>query len=227
MKSKILTSAARVFSLLLLVAGGCAFAQEFRQTHFSGLINDYSPLSTSVKGSPWEMHGQWSMDLHPEWGTADFLADMTMSGFGTTSSGAVDPTHPLVNPHTHHIRLTNAKITWDMTGCPTYMPPATTTGFQLNGTVTMLTGNGSIAPFETDPPSSTLQVCVTGGTRSSTRFRTRILPWCSEAPRPHILGLKLSMASCANRWLSSGGIGDRDPTRMMAATLDYFSAAEL
>jgi hypothetical protein len=43
------------------------------------------------------------------------------------------------------------------------MPPATITGFQLNGTVSLLTGNGSIAPFETDPPSSTLQVCVTGG----------------------------------------------------------------
>jgi hypothetical protein len=43
------------------------------------------------------------------------------------------------------------------------MPPATTTGFQVNGTVSLLTGNGSIAPFETDPPSSTLQVCVSGG----------------------------------------------------------------
>jgi hypothetical protein len=163
MKTKMLTSQVLVFSLLLLVAGGRAFAQEFRPTHFSGLINDYSPLNTSVKGSPWEMHGQWSMDVHPEWGTADFLADMTMSGFGTTASGAVDPAHPLVNPHTHHIKLTNAKITWDITGCPAYLPPATTTGFQLNGTVSLLTGNGSIAPFETDPPSSTLQVCVTGG----------------------------------------------------------------
>jgi hypothetical protein len=163
MKSKMLTSAAPVLSLLLLVAGGRALAQELRPVHFSGLINDYSPLSTSVKGSPWEMHGQWSMDLHPEWGTADFLADMTMSGYGRTTSGAVDPTQPLVNPHTHHIRLTNVRITWDMTGCPTYLPPATKMGFQLNGTVSLLTGNGSIAPFETDPPSSTLQVCVTGG----------------------------------------------------------------
>jgi hypothetical protein len=50
-----------------------------------------------------------------------------------------------------------------MTGCPAYLPPATTTGFQVNGTVALLTGNGSIAPFGTDPPSSTLQVCVTGG----------------------------------------------------------------
>jgi hypothetical protein len=158
-----LTSAVRVFSQLLLVAGSCALAQELRPVHFSGLINDYSPLNTSVKGSPWDMRGQWSMDLHPEWGTADFSADMTMSGYGTTTSGAVDPTQPLVNPHTHHIRLTNAKITWDMTDCPAYLPPATTTGFQLNGTVSLLTGNGSIAPFETDPPTSTLQVCVTGG----------------------------------------------------------------
>jgi hypothetical protein len=163
MKSKTLTSAVRMASLLLLVSATCAVSEERRPVHFSGLINDYSPLNSTVKGSPWEMHGQWSMDLRPEWGTADFSADMTMSGYGKTDAGAVDPTQPLVNPHTHHIRLTNVRITWDMTGCPTYMPPATTTGFQINGTVSLLTGNGSIAPFETDPPSSTLQVCVTGG----------------------------------------------------------------
>ena len=34
----------------------------------------------------------------------------------------------------------------------------------MNGTVSLMTGNGSNAPFETTPPSSTLQVCVTGGT---------------------------------------------------------------
>jgi hypothetical protein len=50
-----------------------------------------------------------------------------------------------------------------MTGCPTYLTPVPTTGFQLDHTVSLLTGNGSIAPFETNPPSSTLQVCVTGG----------------------------------------------------------------
>src|SRR5271155_4541786 len=110
MQSKTLSSAARVLSLLLLVAGTCALAQNRQPVHFSGLINDYSPLSTSVKGSPWEMHGQWSMDLHPESGNADFAADMTMSGYGRTMAGAVDPTQPLVNPHTHHIRLTNVRI---------------------------------------------------------------------------------------------------------------------
>jgi hypothetical protein len=162
MKSKTLTSAVRVFSLLLLVPAAHVFAQESKPLHFSGLINDYSPLSGTVKGSPWEMHGQWSMDVDAIRGRADFSADMTMSGYGRTSTGAVDPTQPLVNPHTHHIRLRNTKISWDMTGCPAYAPPATLTGFQLNDTVKLMTGNGSIAPFETDPPSSTLQVCVTG-----------------------------------------------------------------
>ena len=105
-------------------------------------------------------------------GTADFSADMTMSGYGKTAAGAVDPTQPLVNPHTHHIRLTNVKITWNMIGCPAYPTPAQM-GFQLNGTVSLLTGNGSIGPFETNPPSSTLQVCVSGGTMSRTRSRIR------------------------------------------------------
>jgi hypothetical protein len=163
MTSKTLTSAVRALSLLLLASATCALAQERRPLHLTGLINDYSPTSANVKGSPWEMHGQWSLDLNPARGTADFAADMTMSGYGRTAAGAVDPTQPLVNPHTHHIRLTNVRITWDMVGCPAYLPPATVTGFQLNGTVSLLTGNGSIAPFETTPPSSTLQVCVTGG----------------------------------------------------------------
>ncbi len=52
MKSKTQTSAVRVLSLILLVSATCALAQERRSVHFSGLINDYSPLSASVKGSP-------------------------------------------------------------------------------------------------------------------------------------------------------------------------------
>jgi len=81
-----------------LVSNAGALAQGRRTVHLSGLINDYSPLSPTVKGSPWEMHGQWSLDIHPERGTADFSADMTMSGFGKTPSGAVDPTQPFKTP---------------------------------------------------------------------------------------------------------------------------------
>jgi hypothetical protein len=170
MKRKKITSAVQVLSLLLTVAGGSALAGERKTAHYSGLINDYSPLSATVKGSPWDMHGQWSMDIDPNWEVADFAADMTMSGYGTTDTGAVDPTHPLVNPHTHHIQLTNMKIIWNIAGCPAYLPPVTTSGFQIMGTVSLMTGNGSLAPFETNPPSSTLQVCVSGAGASAGKF---------------------------------------------------------
>jgi hypothetical protein len=164
MKRKNLASAIRLLSLLLLVSATCALAQDRRTVHLGGLFNDYVPLNPNISGSPYEMHGQWSMDLHLNWGTADFSADMTMSGFGRTPApaNAVDPTQPLVNPHTHHIRLTNVRIIWNMTGCPPYATP-TQQGFQVFGTVSLLTGNGSNGSFETKPPSSTLQVCVTGG----------------------------------------------------------------
>lgn len=168
MKRNILTSAVGVLSLLLLVSSTCVLAQDFgwarRPTHFSGLINDYSPAN--VKGGPWEMHGQWTLDLKPEWRdewvtVADFSADMTMSDYGTTA-GLPDATKGGQSPHTHHIKLTNRIVTGNMDGCPT-VNPATLTGFQINGIVSLITGNGSNAPFESGAPSSTLQVCISGG----------------------------------------------------------------
>jgi hypothetical protein len=164
MKRKTLTSAARVLSLLVLVSATCALAQEHKPIQFSGIFNDYTPQSPAVKGSPWEMHGQWSMDIHRETGNADFYADMTMSGYGTNSTGALDGTMGGQGAHTHHIRLTNARITWDMFGCPVYASPVPTMGFQVNGTVSLVTGNGQVPTFDpTTPPISTLQVCVSGG----------------------------------------------------------------
>lgn len=164
MKSKILASALRFLSLLLLVSGTAALAQDGGLVHFSGLINDYSP--STVKGGPWEMHGQWTMDVHEEWRgewvvAADFSADMTMSDYGTTA-GAADATKGGMSPHTHHIKLTGVTVTPNMNGCPT-VSPATTKGFQISGPVSLITGNGSNATFETGPVVSTLQVCITGG----------------------------------------------------------------
>ena len=146
MKSKTLASAVRAFSLLLLVSGTCALAQDSRPVHLTGLINDYSPLDLSIKGSPYEMHGQWSMDVDAEKGTADFSADMTMSGYGTTA-GVLDATKGGAGAHTHHIALTNVKITWNMTGCPTYSTSPPKIGFQLNGPVSLMTGNGNFRPL--------------------------------------------------------------------------------
>ena len=109
------------------------------------------------------MHGQWSVDLDGQ-GNGDFYADMTMSDYATTN-GLPDGTKGGQNPHTHHIRLTKAAVTGNMSGCPVYLKPATLAGFQLNGTVSLITGNGNSAPFEPAPPApptSQLQVCITG-----------------------------------------------------------------
>ena len=71
MKSKTQILAVRVLSLLLLASATCALAQDRKPVHFSGLFNDYVPLSATISGSPYEMHGQWSLDIHPELGTGD------------------------------------------------------------------------------------------------------------------------------------------------------------
>jgi hypothetical protein len=160
MNRRALHFAVRVFAGLALLAGASAFGQGPLDVHFSGVLNDYSP--STVKGGPWEMHGTWSLDVHGATGAADFSAAMTMSGYGKTATGAVDPTQGGQSAHTHNIQLTNLKIIWNMTGCPGYSP-ATLQGFQIQGTVSQLTGNGSNAAFETNPPSSVLQVCVSGG----------------------------------------------------------------
>jgi len=170
MNGKTLSWAINVLSLLALVSATGALAQNWQPAHFSGLINDYGP--STIKGGPYEIRGSWSLelhrDLHRHWDVADFSATLNMetSDYGITE-GIVDPTQPMTRgAHTHHIKLTNATVTWSMDGCPPFNP-ATTNGFQVNGTVSLMTGNGSNAPFETDPPSSTLQVCVTGGSGDS------------------------------------------------------------
>ncbi len=151
-------------SVLLLLAPAGAQIKEWRQPalQFSGLLNDYTP--STVTNGPYEMRGTWKITLDTFSGTADFSAELNMetSDYGVTT-GVVDPTNPTTRgAHTHHIALTGAKVTWNMTGCPTFSP-ATDQGFQFTGTVDLLTGNGSPAPFETSPPSSVLQICVTGG----------------------------------------------------------------
>lgn len=160
-------------ALTCTLVGANASAEEFRPVHFGGLINDYT--TSTVKGGPYEMHGQWSLDLRPDWSTggtaADFAADMTMANYVTTlvstppdGTGTVAvQTQAGVAPHTHHITMTNVSVTWNMDGCPNYATNPSKGGFQIKSTVRIMTGNGTNAPFETTPPSSMLLVCVTGG----------------------------------------------------------------
>jgi hypothetical protein len=98
-------------------------------------------------------------------GTATFSADVNMetSDYGITSATQVDPTNPATrSPHTHHISMNNATVSYDVSVCPANSPATTGAGLVVSGTATT-TGNGGPASFESKG-ASTLQVCITGGT---------------------------------------------------------------
>jgi len=166
MNSKAFSVAVRVLAILVLALGAGAVAHTQRHTKLRGVLNDYTGV-TGI-GGPWEMHGPWSLDLNVDSGKADFSAVMTMehpdswiaANPGTATSPNVD--NPASrSPHTHHITMTDALVTYDLSVCPPNSPATTSAGFVLTGTVS-ITGNGNPAPFETKG-ASTLQVCITGG----------------------------------------------------------------
>ncbi len=149
------------FGIALTLAAGLAPAQDLRQVHFKGLVNDYSP--STVSGGPWEIRGTWSLDVERS-GTAIFTADLTMetSDYGVSDTTKVDPTNPATrSPHTHHISMTNATVSYDTSVCPANNPPTTGPGVVVTNPATT-SANGNPAPFESKG-ASTLQVCLTGG----------------------------------------------------------------
>jgi hypothetical protein len=156
MKSKAFAWTARTLAVLALMAGVGAQGQGWihRDKKFAGVINAYSPQTTSSAGvitGPYEVRGPWSLLLKREGTKADFSAALNME----FSDGWVlsqptrnfDPT--LRNAHTHHITLTNADV----------MPIAN--GFQITGIATF-TLSGNPAPPTVSP--STLVIQITGGT---------------------------------------------------------------
>jgi hypothetical protein len=168
--------------VLVLALGTSAAAQASaapegrRREHFRGIINDFTPAH-NAQGSPsgpWEMHGVWHLDLTSDGSTADFSAALTMENSDywllINPNPPADPDSPATRtPHTHHITMKDAQVTWDpssvASGCPTasYKPP-TTTGFMVTGYASV-TGNGGYPPFAPQGQTSPLTVCVTGGTQ--------------------------------------------------------------
>ena len=161
MNSKAFSWAVRIVAVLVFAVGTGAQAQAPTPKHLSGIINDYTP-ATGV-GGPWEMHGKWSLKMNRETGTADFSGAMTMEhpDYWIVLNPADVDNPGARSPHTHHITMTNATVSYDTSSCPVDNPP-TTGRFVVTGPVS-ITGNGSAAPFETKG-TSTLQVCITGGT---------------------------------------------------------------
>jgi hypothetical protein len=177
MNSKALCWMVSAVAVAMFAVAIGALAQAPAPMHLSGLVNDYSPETISGKlVGPWEMHGRWSLDLKGRSGLADFSAAMTMElsdhaievaiANGVVTNGVPatfdDPETRI--PHTHHITMKDAKVSYDTGTCPTYAAPAPTNpGFMVTGLAT-ITGNGGPAPFsKNDTVLSELQVCVNGG----------------------------------------------------------------
>lgn len=125
---------------------------QFNGLHFTGAIND---VTTPTFGA-WTVHGVWTLDMTGGPNAANFTAALTMERsdlYFDVTEGA-DPNNLVTrNAHTHHISLVNGRVT------------AIPGGFRVSGQAseTTITGNGATALFETNPPTSTLQIDVTGG----------------------------------------------------------------
>ncbi|MGA8492592.1 MAG: hypothetical protein WB711_19365 [Terriglobales bacterium] len=147
MKRKHLRCAAQIGLLVLMASIGTLAQNRASQTlKFSGLINAYSPQTTT---GPYEVRGPWNLQLKGNSGKADFFAALNMvlsDGWVLTlGDGNFDPNGR--GAHTHHITMLNADVT------------AITGGFKINGTA-IVTLNGSPAPISPTP----LEVDITGGT---------------------------------------------------------------
>ncbi len=182
MKSKEMARSARGKSILLSgvvallalqVAGqnrAVAEGAEPLPTHFSGLLNDYTPTIDSnsnkaIGGSPYEMHGSWSLGLNARRSKATFSAALSMetSEVANTSS-VLDPGS--LAAHTHHISVSDGVVhdrpmDWQ-TLCTAKFKPAAGGGFVVTGTA-YVTGNGSNAPFGNPSP---VTICILGGTNT-------------------------------------------------------------
>ncbi len=123
-----------------------------RTERLNGLIDDYSAQNGVSPLGPWQIHGEWSLQLQRKSTKAEFSAAIAMelSDYSRTPSDIDNPA--LRSPHTHHIAMHNASVEQSPSGC---------NGLQVTGTASV-TGNGNPAPFESMGPS-TLKICVTGG----------------------------------------------------------------
>lgn len=170
MKSKALLWMVDVVGVLVLAATA-SMAQVPLPRHLSGLINDYTP--ESGVGGPWEIRGVWTLDID-EAGRARFSAELNMEhsdlwvelnpmdaeGLATINTPADRV------PHTHHITMTDATVTYDPSDCPLPASITPIPRMEVKGPATVAANGGPFPPTGGVP--SELQVCIDGGTAVST-----------------------------------------------------------
>lgn len=157
MNGKTLLRVVRVVLVLALATATSMLAQDPRPEHFSGVINDFTPITGGT--TAYEVHGPWSLTLDHDSGKAHFSASLTME-LSVLGQSAADVQTASLAQHTHNITM-DGTVTYDPTDCP---PAAATTPpyvarIEINGTASVF-ANGSTAPFG---QFSQLQVCIAGG----------------------------------------------------------------
>ncbi|MGA9565812.1 MAG: hypothetical protein WBS19_09840 [Candidatus Korobacteraceae bacterium] len=179
MKSKAFAWTVSTIAVLLLAVSISGLAQTplpQSSTLFSGVINAYSPQTTTNTGTtgPYEVRGPWSLNLNAATGKATFTAALNMElsdGWVLTENGGnFDPNAR--GAHTHHVTLADATVTW------------ITNGFQIAGMATV-TLNGGPAPVSPTPLAITVtggnnvkfsNITLTFGSPGSKHFGTEALP---------------------------------------------------
>jgi hypothetical protein len=149
MNSKAFKWTSRSIAVLVVLAASMgALAQNSKGKQFNGVMDAYT-TQTAATG-PYEIHGEWSLNLKADSGKADFSAALNMElsdGWVLTrNKNNFDPNAR--GAHTHHIALLDAEVT----------PIAN--GFRVNG-IAVFTLNGGPAPATIEP--SAVVVEITGG----------------------------------------------------------------
>lgn len=153
-------------------------AQDLRGVFFSGWLHDYSP--STVANGPYEIRGEWTIAVDRT-GKASFTADIAMetSDYGISDATKVDPANPATrSAHTHHVSITNATVSYDMSVCPANNPPTAAAGVVISGGTPTTASNGGPSPFDPNN-ASTIQVCITGG--SEVQFSNMTLVYTGPA----------------------------------------------
>lgn len=154
MKSKAFQWVGSIITVAVLTSSA-ALAQNATPNRFSGVIDAYSPQTTTTVGTtttttgPYEVRGPWSLKLKDDCLKAEFSAALNMElsdGWVITeNNGNFDPNAR--GAHTHHISMVG-DVTTTSTG-----------GLLITGTAT-ITLNGNPAPISPSP----MTIEISGGT---------------------------------------------------------------
>jgi hypothetical protein len=185
MKSKAFERAGRIIAVLVSTSIA-ALAQNATAKSFSGVINAYSPQTTTTTGTtgPYEIRGPWSLKIEGDSGKADFSAALNMElsdGWVITENNSnFDPNAR--GAHTHHVTLVDGDVTTTLTG-----------GLLITGTAT-ITLNGNPAPISPSPMTIEItggtdvkfsNIALTFGSPGSNHFGTEPLPGVVRCVRKH------------------------------------------